>query len=91
MRPDDDQSGGQYQPPEDEEVVTPPGRNSIWDHMKSRGLPLTAEQYLRLDYGDDPASWDCGAERLIDVPIEIRRDVDDLMYLAKSRATTRPH
>jgi hypothetical protein len=47
---------------------------------KKQGLPLTAREYLQLNYGTDPASWKLDAEALAEVPKEIRDEVQTLTF-----------
>jgi hypothetical protein len=51
---------------------------------KKQGLPLTAREYLQLNYGTDPASWKLDAEALAEVPKEIRDEVQTLMFRSPS-------
>ena len=47
---------------------------------KKQGLPLTAREYLQLNYGTDPASWKLDAEAFAEVPEEIRDEVQTLTF-----------
>jgi len=80
---------------DDEESATPTGTNTTWDRLKRLGLPLTAEEYLKHDYGKVPDYL--SEEELQQVPREVREQARTLTsrspaekakgYLTKLAAT----
>jgi hypothetical protein len=68
-------------PKDAEESATPTDADLVEAFQrKKQGLPLTAREYLQLNYGTNPESWTLGAEALAEVPKEIRDDVQTLTF-----------